>query len=61
MLMAAISVSETTMPLGYCPVSSSQRTVRHPVWGDGYLAAMINYQFIAHAVLSTDETVDRMR
>ena len=34
---------------------------RHPVWGDGYQAAMINYQFLAHAVLSTDETVDRMR
>ncbi len=34
---------------------------RHPVWGDGYQAAMINYRFIAHAVLSTDETVDRMR
>jgi nicotinamidase-related amidase len=34
---------------------------RHPVWGDGYRAAMINYQFIAHAVFSTDETVDRMR
>jgi nicotinamidase-related amidase len=33
---------------------------RHPVWGDGYQAAIINYQFIAHAVLSTDETVDRM-
>ena len=34
---------------------------RHSVWGDGYQAAMINYQFIAHAVLSTDEAVDRMR
>ena len=34
---------------------------RHPVWGDGYRAAMINYQFVAHAVLSTDDTVDRMR
>ncbi len=34
---------------------------RHPVWDDGYQAAMINYQFIAHAVLSTDETVNRMR
>jgi hypothetical protein len=30
MLMAAISASDTTMPLGYWPVSS-QRTVR-PVW-----------------------------
>jgi hypothetical protein len=34
---------------------------RHPAWGDGYQAAMINYRFLAHAVLSTDETVDRMR
>ena len=34
---------------------------RHPEWGDGYQAAMINYQFLAHAVLSTDETVERMR
>ena len=34
---------------------------RHPVWGDGYQAAMINYRFLAHAVLSTDEMVDRMR
>jgi nicotinamidase-related amidase len=34
---------------------------RHPEWGDGYQAAMINYRFLAHAVLSTDETVDRMR
>jgi len=34
---------------------------RHPVWGDGYQAAVINYQFLAHAVLSTDEAVERMR
>jgi hypothetical protein len=34
---------------------------RHPVWGDGYTAALINYQFLAHAVLSTEETVARMR
>jgi nicotinamidase-related amidase len=34
---------------------------RHPEWGDGYQAAMINYQFLAHAVLSTDETIERMR
>jgi len=34
---------------------------RHPVWGDGYQAAMINYQFLAHAVWSTDETVARMQ
>jgi len=34
---------------------------RHPIWGDGYQAAMINYRFLAHAVLSTDEAVDRIR
>jgi nicotinamidase-related amidase len=34
---------------------------RHPEWGDGYQAAMINYQVLAHAVLSTDEAVERMR
>jgi len=34
---------------------------RHPVWGDGYQAAMINYRFLAHAVLSTDEAVAAMR
>ncbi len=33
---------------------------RHPVWGDGYQAALINYHFLAHAVLSTDETLDLM-
>ena len=34
---------------------------RHPVWGDGYQAAIVNYRFLAHAVLSTDEVVEAMR
>ena len=34
---------------------------RHPKWGDGYQAAVINYQFLAHAVLSTGEAIERMR
>jgi nicotinamidase-related amidase len=33
---------------------------RHPEWGDGYQAALINYRFLAHAVLATDEAVARM-
>lgn len=33
---------------------------RHPEWGDGSQAALINYRFLAHAVLSTDESVARM-
>jgi len=34
---------------------------RHPVWGDGYQAAIVNYRFLAHAVPSTDEAVAAMR
>lgn len=34
---------------------------RHPEWGDGYQSALINYRFLAHAVLSTDEVVAAMR
>ena len=33
---------------------------RHPEWGDGYQAAMINYRFLAHAVVSTSEIVELM-
>ncbi|SNS50807.1 Isochorismatase family protein [Streptosporangium subroseum] len=33
---------------------------RHPDWGDGYEAAIINYRYLAHAVPSTEETVERM-
>jgi nicotinamidase-related amidase len=34
---------------------------RHPVLGDGYQAALINYNFLAHAVWTTAEVVERMR
>src|SRR5215510_9545379 len=30
---------------------------RHPEWGDGYTAALINFKFLAHALLTTDEVV----
>jgi nicotinamidase-related amidase len=33
---------------------------RHPEWGDGYQAALINYHFLAHATLSTDEILQLM-
>jgi nicotinamidase-related amidase len=33
---------------------------RHPEWGDGYQAALINYRFLAHEVISTDEAVGRL-
>lgn len=34
---------------------------RHPDLGDGYRAAVVNYHFIANAVLTTDEAVGAMR
>jgi nicotinamidase-related amidase len=33
---------------------------KHPEWGYGYTAALINYAFLAHAVLTTDEAVKAM-
>ncbi len=33
---------------------------RHPEWGDGYMAALINFRFLAHEVLRTDEVVKAM-
>ncbi len=33
---------------------------RHPEWGYGYTAALINFNFLAHAVWTTDETVEAM-
>src|SRR3984885_13242458 len=33
---------------------------KHPEWGYGYTAALINYAYIAHAVLTTDQAVEAM-
>jgi nicotinamidase-related amidase len=33
---------------------------RHPEWGNGYTAALINYAFLAHALLTTDEVLKAM-
>lgn len=33
---------------------------RHPKFGDGYQAALINFHFLAHAVLTTDDVVEAM-
>jgi nicotinamidase-related amidase len=33
---------------------------RHPEWGYGYTAALINFRLLAHGVLSTDEVVSAM-
>jgi nicotinamidase-related amidase len=42
-------------------VSDATAGPRHPQWGDGYQAAMINYRFLAHAVMTTDEVLAAMR
>jgi nicotinamidase-related amidase len=33
---------------------------RHPTRGDGYQAALVNYAFLAQALVSTDEIVTAM-
>jgi nicotinamidase-related amidase len=33
---------------------------KHPEWGYGYEAALINYAYLAHAVLTTDQAVKAM-
>ena len=33
---------------------------RHPEWGDGYTSALINFAFLAHAVVHTDEVLAAM-
>ena len=41
-------------------VKDATAAPRHPEWGYGYTAALINFAFLAHAVLSTDEVVKAM-
>jgi nicotinamidase-related amidase len=39
-------------------ISDATAGARHPEWGDGYKsykAAIVNYRFLAHSVLRTDE------
>lgn len=42
-------------------VKDATAAPRHPELGDGYKAALINYGYIANAVLSTDEVVKAMK
>jgi nicotinamidase-related amidase len=41
-------------------VKDATAAPRHPVIGDGYKAAIINYGFLANAVMTTDEAVKAM-
>jgi nicotinamidase-related amidase len=42
-------------------VKDATAAPRHPKLGDGYKAAVINYGFLANAVLTTDEAVKAMK
>jgi len=42
-------------------VKDATAAPKHPEWGYGYTAALINYAFLAHAVLTTEEAVDAMK
>lgn len=41
-------------------VKDARVAPRHPELSDGYKAALINFEYIANAVLSTDEVVATM-
>ena len=41
-------------------VKDATAAPRHPAFGDGYQAAVINYRYLADAVLTTDEAVRAM-
>jgi len=41
-------------------VKDATAAPRHPQLGDGYKAAVVNYNFIANAVLTTDEALEAM-
>ena len=41
-------------------VKDATAAPRHPQLGDGYQAAVVNYNFIANAVLTTDEALEAM-
>ena len=42
-------------------VKDATAAPRHPVLGDGYKAAVVNYGFLANAVLTTDDAVKAMK
>jgi hypothetical protein len=41
-------------------VKDATAATRHPVWGDGYTEALINFTYLANAVMTTDEVIDAM-
>jgi hypothetical protein len=41
-------------------VKDATASPRHPDIGDSYRAALVNYGFLANAVLSTDKEVEAM-
>jgi nicotinamidase-related amidase len=41
-------------------VKDATAAPKHPEWGYGYTAALINFAFLAHAVWTTDQTVKAM-
>lgn len=41
-------------------VKDATAAPKHPEWGYGYTAALINYAYLPHAVLTTDEAVKAM-
>ena len=41
-------------------VKDATAGARHPDLGDGYQSGLVNFGFIAHAVVTTDEVVEEL-
>jgi hypothetical protein len=42
-------------------VKDATAAPRHPAWGGGYTAALVNFKYLANAAVTMDEVVDAMR
>jgi nicotinamidase-related amidase len=42
-------------------VKDATAAPKHPTWGYGYTAALINYAYLAHAVMRANEVIDAMK
>ncbi|MGI9351389.1 MAG: hypothetical protein ACR2O3_07485 [Rhizobiaceae bacterium] len=63
---AATWFTELTIPYccpytGYARETNSQRLSTKVPEGDGYLAALTNFRFVANAVWSTEETIQNIK
>jgi hypothetical protein len=57
----SVKENHTVENIEVAVVKDATAAPRHPQIGDGYKASIINYGFLANAVLMTDDAVKAMR